>query len=75
MANPEHLEILRQGVETWNDWRKQNLNAQPKLDGANLHGANLSEANLIEANLFRATLIRARPTVVVIETEYGNGPS
>ena len=23
MANPEHLEILKQGVEQWNKWRKE----------------------------------------------------
>ncbi len=24
MANPEHLAILKQGVEVWNEWRKRN---------------------------------------------------
>ena len=23
MANPEHLEILKQGVEQWNKWRME----------------------------------------------------
>jgi hypothetical protein len=26
MANPEHLEILKQGVEVWNKWWKENAN-------------------------------------------------
>lgn len=26
MANPEHLEILRQEVEKWNKWRGKNHN-------------------------------------------------
>jgi hypothetical protein len=25
MANPEHLEILQQGVEQWDEWRKEEL--------------------------------------------------
>ena len=26
MANAEQLEILKQGVEIWNQWRKENPN-------------------------------------------------
>jgi hypothetical protein len=26
MANPEHVEILKQGVEVWNQWRKEKFN-------------------------------------------------
>ena len=69
MANPEHLAILKQGVEVWNNWRlKTNLLipnlirsdlSGANLTGANLIGANLSEANLSEANLTRANLIGA----------------
>jgi hypothetical protein len=25
MANPEHLAILKQGVEVWNKWRDENI--------------------------------------------------
>ena len=31
MANPEHLQILEQGVETWNAWREQNESIKPDL--------------------------------------------
>jgi hypothetical protein len=34
MANPEHLEILNQGVESWNKWRKENPHIKPDLSEA-----------------------------------------
>ena len=73
MANEEHLKILKQGVEQWNNWRLENA-IKPDLSGANLIGANLlraylidaylsfadlSGANLIDANLSGANLIGA----------------
>jgi hypothetical protein len=39
MANPEHLEILKQGAEVWNEWRKT-LKGLYRLD---LTNASLSE--------------------------------
>jgi TIR domain-containing protein/pentapeptide repeat protein len=69
MANPEHLKILKQGVEHWNQWRKENPEIKLDLSGAELRGAilfqadlrevDLSEANLYEANLIAANLERA----------------
>jgi uncharacterized protein YjbI with pentapeptide repeats len=56
MANPEHLAKLMGGVETWNQWRKQNPEVLPDLNGADLGRADLSEANLSEADLGRALL-------------------
>jgi hypothetical protein len=61
MANPEHLELLRQGVEVWNAWRAKEPSIVPDLTKADLRRAKLSTAylgrvNLIEANLRRATL-------------------
>lgn len=46
MANQEHLDILRQGVEAWNEWRKKNWNIKPELSEADLRGADLSRAVL-----------------------------
>ena len=45
-APSEHLKIIRQGVDAWNEWRQKNPELKPDLHGANLRGANLSEANL-----------------------------
>ena len=57
MANPEHLELLRQGVEVWNAWRaKEPFRFAPDLSEANLSGANLSGANLSGADLSGANL-------------------
>jgi hypothetical protein len=46
MANKEHLAILKQGVEVWNKWRRENPNVRPSLEGANLSRTKLSGANL-----------------------------
>jgi uncharacterized protein YjbI with pentapeptide repeats len=51
MANEEHVALLRQGVETWNAWRKENPDIEPDLSGANLFAANLINAVLPRANL------------------------
>jgi uncharacterized protein YjbI with pentapeptide repeats len=65
MANEEHLKILLQGVEVWNQWRKDNPEIVPDIRGANLqevflikayfNRANLQEANLYGANLYGAS--------------------
>jgi hypothetical protein len=60
-ANKEQLEILKQGVEVWNSWRKENPEVKinlkdAKLSGYNLDGANLVEADLVTANLGGASL-------------------
>lgn len=56
MANSEHLRILRQGVQSWNDWRKEDYGAMPDLLSADLSETNLREANLHGANLREADL-------------------
>jgi uncharacterized protein YjbI with pentapeptide repeats len=59
MANPEHVDILRQGAVAWNRWRKHNPKIIPDLKNADLKGTDLSEANLIGANLEEADLTGA----------------
>jgi|NGEPerStandDraft_6_1074524.scaffolds.fasta_scaffold548852_1 hypothetical protein len=39
MANPEHLAILKQGVEQWNKWRKEHPELWPHLSAADLEEA------------------------------------
>src|SRR6266699_2940307 len=67
MANQEQLDILKQGVVAWNQWRKEHADIQPDLreadlSGDQLNGANLSGANLSRANLSRTNLRAIRIT-------------
>ena len=70
MANPEHLAILKQGIETWNTWRTAHPDVRrpdlseadftrAQLFGANLYAAILSEAHLTGANLRGSNLVAA----------------
>ena len=64
MANQEHLDLLKQGVACWNDWRAKNPTIPPDLKRAelariDLHKANLSDTYLNEANLSQAHLREA----------------
>jgi hypothetical protein len=59
MPNPEHLEILRQGVKVWNEWRSEHKDVRPDFSGANLRGANLRDVDLRDANLSLADLTAA----------------
>src|ERR1035438_1150431 len=71
MAKAEHLDVLRQGIETWNEWRSHQ-HGRPslrhgKLDRASLSfgdfkGADLREADLRGANLEYSDLTHARLT-------------
>jgi uncharacterized protein YjbI with pentapeptide repeats len=51
MANPKHIQILKQGVEAWNEWRREQPNVYPDLTNANLFNANLRDAHLRDVNL------------------------
>jgi uncharacterized protein YjbI with pentapeptide repeats len=62
MANPEHLQILKQGVAAWNQWRDQNRAITPDLARADLHRAitpDLARADLHGADLHGVNLHRA----------------
>jgi hypothetical protein len=75
MANPDHLEILQQGVEAWNDWRvKDALQTTPDLrdadlveedfsgiflNNADLRHVRFDMANLSQANIGASDLSKA----------------
>jgi hypothetical protein len=56
MANPEHLGILKQGVEAWNRWRLAHHEINPDLGRAILLKADLQAADLSGANFYEADL-------------------
>ena len=50
MANQEHIDRLLHSVDAWNQWRDDNIDILPDLQGANLSQNDLRNANLIGAN-------------------------
>ena len=81
MANPKHLEILKQGVEVWNKWRHDNVVVDADLSGidlreaklngidlcrVDLRGADLNATVLLESDLNSANLSKARLNGVVL---------
>ncbi len=59
MANKEHVALLKERVNGWNQWRRENSEIRPDLGRANLNGVDLTEANLSGANLSDADLHEA----------------
>jgi uncharacterized protein YjbI with pentapeptide repeats len=56
MATQEHLDILKQGVEVWNQWRKEHPEIRPDLSEADWVDTDLSGADLSETKLRGASL-------------------
>jgi Pentapeptide repeats (8 copies) len=56
MANPEHVELVKQGAEAIRKWREENPETRLDLVEADLHGDDLAGAHLNRANLHRANL-------------------
>jgi hypothetical protein len=56
MANEEYLVIFKQGVEVWNEWRKNNQGITPVLSESDLSKLLLCEVNLTNINLTKADL-------------------
>ncbi|MGA9535328.1 MAG: toll/interleukin-1 receptor domain-containing protein [Desulfobacterales bacterium] len=64
MANPEHVKILKQGVEVWNRWREENPDLRPDLTGAelghnNYHCIDFKNVHLSNANLSFVSMTEA----------------
>lgn len=80
MANQEHLAILKQGIETWNAWRRRHVDVEPDFSNADLHGWNLrggyfSGANLSGADLSEADLRDAELGWVGLDLDYQHAPA
>ena len=86
MANQEQLDILKQGVEAWNQWRKEHPDVKTDLRGADLGSADLGDANLSRADLSGVNLSGATIGWTIfgnvdlsgakgLETEKYEGPS
>jgi uncharacterized protein YjbI with pentapeptide repeats len=64
MANREHIEILKNGADAWNAWRRKHNRAPhrilPDLSNANLAGRDLRRCNFSHANLWGAKLQNAQ---------------
>ena len=66
MANQEHLNVLKQGVKAWDEWREQHgefvadlPHIPDELKIANLSEANFMNTNLDWANLWKSDLSKA----------------
>ena len=52
MANTQHVDMLQEGVEVWNEWRKQNPAIRADLSGAMLQKTNLTGAILTDCRIY-----------------------
>lgn len=59
MADPEHLEILKQGADIWNKWRHENQHGPGEMRDADLSNADLRNTDLSNAKLFQVDLSNA----------------
>ncbi len=51
MVNKKHLKILKEGVNTWNEWRSNNPEIAPDLSGVSLKGLDLANINLSKTDI------------------------
>jgi uncharacterized protein YjbI with pentapeptide repeats len=56
MANAGHVDLVKDRIDHWNDWRRKNTRVVPDLAGADLSELNLAGANLARTDLSRSHL-------------------
>ncbi|MEW6731282.1 MAG: serine/threonine-protein kinase [Acidobacteriota bacterium] len=56
IANIDLVDLITQGVDAWNSWRKEHMEVIPKLSNISLKKANLTAINLNGAELDKADL-------------------
>lgn len=66
MADQEQVELLKQGVKVWNQWRWMHPDVQINLSKADLSEADLRRVDLRKANLRRANLNKANLSEVAL---------
>jgi hypothetical protein len=64
MANPEHLAILKQGVEEWNKWRGEHSELEPDLSRADLAAMDITGADLTGDERRQAGAVSGPPSGV-----------
>ncbi len=67
MANEEHLALLKQGVNVWNEWREKNPKIRPDLRGADLRGENPKRENFSGADFSKANIQGADFTNAILQ--------
>jgi len=66
MAIPQHLDVLKQGAQVWNNWRTEHPGEEPDLAGAKLSAVDLRGANLRETDLRWADLSGANLSAAIL---------
>jgi len=71
MADATHIDIMYEGVEAWNEWRRKNPGEKRNLVGEDLSemdltGVSLGEADLTDAEVFQADLTEANLKMAVL---------
>jgi hypothetical protein len=56
MAKPDHISIVREGMDSIRKWNRDHPQEQLELSGADLHKIGLNRADLFNANLSMANL-------------------
>jgi uncharacterized protein YjbI with pentapeptide repeats len=74
VANQEHVELLKRGVDEWNQWRENNPNLRPDLREIELKRVDLRGVNLRKVDLSGAVLRGANLSKVDLSKAVYNGP-